>query len=117
MYWKTNNIITYKSLPFLITTKTVGGKGRNLFRLRKYGIVTKPWIVISTNLFDQFISDLKAEIEEILHGLDFSNPKQVEESSLSIKQLIVKKRLNSRFLECLYKTMTNQKLKRNKVIL
>jgi len=105
MYWKTNNIITYKSLPFLITTKTVGGKGRNLFRLRKYGIATKPWIVISTNLFDQFISDLKAEIEEIINGLNFSNPKQVEESSLSIKQLIVKKRLNSRFLECLYKTM------------
>ncbi|MCH7965319.1 MAG: hypothetical protein IH852_15425 [Bacteroidetes bacterium] len=105
MYWKTNNIITYKSLPFLITTKTVGGKGWNLFRLRKYGIATKPWIVISTNLFDQFISDLKAEIEEIINGLDFSNPKQVEESSLSIKQLIVKKGLNSRFLTCLYKTM------------
>ena len=105
MFWKTKNIISYNSLPFLITTKTVGGKGWNLFQLRNFGLPTKPWIVISTNLFDKFITDLKAEIEKNIIGLDFSNPKQVEQSSLRIKQLILEKRLNSRFLTCLYKTM------------
>jgi len=74
---------------------TVGGKGASLGRLVKAGFPVPPGFVVTTGAYAEFVraNDLEVKIEEILRGLDYGNPDQVEEDTAKIRDAIVGCRL------------------------
>lgn len=91
-------------VPFTTPTRKVrerevGGKGWNLFRLRRFGFPVPPWLVISSRVFDRVVRDQKETIDNILCATEFSDHNAVESTSLRIREIIYEAELPEQFLQ------------------
>jgi pyruvate,water dikinase len=82
-------IITCKTPPSKTSLREVGGKAFNLFKLRGFGFPVPDWLVLSSRVFDQLITDREAVVESILSEIDHSNAESYERASSQIGDLIL----------------------------
>ena len=68
-----------------------GGKGANLGELTQAGIPVPPGFVITAATYDKFIKEtgIFDEIMDILDAIDVNNNKELQESSVKIKKIIM----------------------------
>ncbi len=71
-------------------TATAGGKGASLGELLRADIAVPPGFVVLTNAFDEFLqeTDLKMEIDNILHSVNLETTHTIEDASARIQTLI-----------------------------
>src|SRR3989338_3559741 len=67
-----------------------GGKGASLSELTRVGISVPPGFVIIAEAFDRFLheTDLKVEIDSIVHELNYKDMHRIEHASETIRDLI-----------------------------
>src|SRR5574341_1535407 len=90
--------------PFLSRRK-VGGKGLNLYRLKRAGFRVPRWLVVSSSVFDEVSLRFQQEIRNLLDGADFCDNRNIEHVASRIKVLFteavfparVEKRLQESF--------------------
>ena len=72
-----------------------GGKGANLGELTQAGIPVPPGFVVTSKTYDQFMKEtgIFDEIMDILNALDVNNNKELQASSVKIKQIITETRM------------------------
>ncbi|MBF0409756.1 MAG: hypothetical protein HQM10_20615 [Candidatus Riflebacteria bacterium] len=72
---------------------SAGGKGGNLLRLCSVGASVPPFIVLTSKVFDDFVSFFRDEFNSGIAALDLSNPNTIIESSAKFRNLICSKPL------------------------
>ncbi len=68
----------------------VGGKGANLGEMTKAGFPVPPGFIVTAQAYKHFLdlAHLRAKMETVLHGLDVSDSKALEEASKKVRNLI-----------------------------
>lgn len=85
----TQGILVDCSTPFeQITPAAVGGKGWNLFRLRRAGAPVPRWCVLPTEVFHQALGMQRGRLLAILSGTDFDSQSSVEAASRHAEMII-----------------------------
>lgn len=84
-----------------IRYRHVGGKGWNLFLLRRYGFSVPSWCVISSRAFDLIVGLQRSGIAELLVSTDYSSQESVEQASTTIGALIQTSFANSSVREAI----------------
>lgn len=72
--------------------KIAGGKGANLSEIYNMEIAVPPGFVVTAQAYDYFIEQAKIDekIKNILSRIDYENTKQLDNSTLEIRDLILK---------------------------
>lgn len=67
-----------------------GGKGASLGEMTRAGIIVPPGFVITAAAFDRFLdeTDLVAEVDSIVHELNYQDVHHIEETSEKLRDLI-----------------------------
>jgi len=70
---------------------TVGGKGANLAEIYNLKMPVPPGFVVTAQAYDYFLekAGLKEKLQEILSKIDYENTKQLEQSTKTIRELIL----------------------------
>jgi len=69
----TRHIIS-PEVPFEeISVSNAGGKGYNLFRLRRFGFAVPEWIVVSCAVFNDVLTTKREAIEDLISGIDVAH--------------------------------------------
>lgn len=74
---------------------SAGGKGASLGEMSGAGIPVPPGFVITSSAFDWFLheTELKAEIDSVVHNLNYHDVNNVEEASEKIRDLVHDERM------------------------
>ncbi|MBI2551919.1 hypothetical protein HYW17_01295 [Candidatus Uhrbacteria bacterium] len=72
-----------------------GGKGASLGEMTKAGIAVPPGFVVTASAFERFLqeTDLKVEVDSIVHELNYKDIHRVEHASETIRDLIHDERM------------------------
>ncbi|MFV2082557.1 MAG: PEP/pyruvate-binding domain-containing protein, partial [bacterium] len=82
-------IITCETPAGKISSREVGGKAFNLFKLRSLGLPVPDWFVLSAGVFDKFIMAMEGNIEDLLSRIDSSDAGSFDRASSRIGDLIL----------------------------
>ncbi len=82
-------IITCETPAGKISSREVGGKAFNLFKLRSFGFPVPDWFVLSAGIFDEFIMAVEEDIEDLLSRIDSSDAESFDRASSQIGELIL----------------------------
>jgi phosphohistidine swiveling domain-containing protein len=92
-----NNFISHKTSFRKINQRDLGGKGWNLFQLKRSGFPVPPWCVVSSRVFDQLLTPKRDRIESILNDIDFADQNDIDDASSWIARLILGSELPEEF--------------------
>ncbi|HQG29980.1 MAG TPA: PEP/pyruvate-binding domain-containing protein, partial [Candidatus Ozemobacteraceae bacterium] len=104
----THRIITPNSMTPAEAAPITGGKGANLLRLVAAGAEVPPFVIVSSNCFDAFIREFRAEFDEVVRGLNGSSPMTVAETSKAVRDCIVSHPLPQYIADEMYSALRAQ---------
>jgi len=82
-------IIPSTTQSALTTGGDVGGKARNLLRLRKAGFQIPDWWVVSSGVFDNAINPVRQKIADLLERTDFDDVVDIDRTAGKIRDTIL----------------------------
>ncbi|MGR9099234.1 MAG: PEP/pyruvate-binding domain-containing protein [Gammaproteobacteria bacterium] len=77
----------------------IGGKARNLFRLRRMGIETPDWLVVSSRLFDLLMKEHRTAADKFMAAIDPGDPMSFNRAEKGIAGLIRRIEMPQAFLK------------------
>ncbi|MGR9073235.1 MAG: PEP/pyruvate-binding domain-containing protein, partial [Gammaproteobacteria bacterium] len=77
----------------------IGGKARNLFRLRRMGVETPDWLVVSSRLFDLLMEEHRTAVDKFLAEVEPGDPWSFDRAEKGIARLIRRIEMPQAFLK------------------
>lgn len=84
-----HSIIPSTTQSALTAGEVVGGKARNLLRLREAGFDIPDWWVVSSHVFDSAINPVRQKIAELLDRTDFDDVVDIDRTAGTIRDTIL----------------------------
>lgn len=82
-----NHIFSPSSSEAIPQVKIIGGKARNLAILSREGLPVPPWVVLTTEFFEKFLSDKLTDLIKLL-SVSYASQEALKEASEKMEVLI-----------------------------